>query len=93
MPVSYHLKVCFLSSAITLTACESDTDKLQRLSQDRAVECLLVQKYREDYEAAREANKTAKKAWSSEVDTLLSQWSERNTKCELATRELNRFMR
>lgn len=70
-----------------LTACESDEAKLQRLSGERAVQCLLVDKYREDYLAAK------RNPSNPYADTLGQQWMEANTKCELATREYNRFMR
>lgn len=86
MRLLYHLTVCFITSVLLLTACESDAKKLQRLQGDRAVHCLLVDKYREDYLAA-------KKAKSPHADTLLQRWNEHNTGCEIATRDLDRFMR
>lgn len=86
MPVSYHRTVCFIS-ILLLAACESDETKFQRLRGEQGTQCLLVQKYREDLDAARKSPQNPYR------DTLLQQWGEANTKCELATRDLNRFMR
>lgn len=90
MSKSYHLTVGFLSLVLLLTACESDADKLQRLNGDRAVNCLLAQKYQREYELA-EAPKSPPNLPLK--DSLFREYMDYNTKCELATRDLNRFMR
>lgn len=97
MSISYHRTVCFISSVLLLTACESDTDELQRLNGDRAVACLLAQKYEREYLEAR----TPKCGTATSIptprtpyiDSLGREWVEYKTKCELAERDLNRFMR
>jgi hypothetical protein len=70
-----------------LTACESDADKLTRLNGDRAVNCLLSEKYQREYEMVSLQKPSHLK------DSLTLQSVAWNTKCELAERELNRFMR
>lgn len=87
------LRCCFVSVIFVLTACQSDEEKLQRLQGDQAVHCLLVEKYREDYDLARKADHDANVARSDHTDSLLREWGDRKAKCDLATRELNRFMR
>ena len=84
MSISFHRTVVFLSVTFVLTACESDTDKLQRLEGERAVQCLLAQKYEKDFLSFKKSSPAATAA--------ATQWSLHDAKCQLATRELNRFM-
>lgn len=88
MRLSYHPRVVFLSLVITLMACESDADKLQRLEGDRAVECLNA---RVLDRAMKDAN--VNRATTPYSDTLGKQYREAESKCTLASRELDRFMR
>lgn len=87
MSKSYHLTVCFLSLLI-LSACESEEKKLTRLSQDQAVACLVAQSSQKTFDVT-----SKQKHWSPDRDSLLREALEDRTKCELATRDLNRFMR
>lgn len=82
--------VCFLA------ACESDEKKLQRLQGDQAMYCLNAQAHYREFEAVRyPGGMTAKNPRgipSHKADSLRGIWYEYKTKCELATRDLNRFM-
>lgn len=84
---------------LALLACESDEKKLSRLESERTMQCLLEQAYREKAMASRFPKgvtvETAKNRppLTPEADSLGRRWMEHHTKCELATREYNRFMR
>lgn len=87
MSVSYRRTACFISLVMVSTACESDEAKLTRLNGDRAVACLLAEKYHNEYEMVSLQKPSHLK------DSLTRQSVEWSTKCDLATREVNRFMR
>ena len=88
MSISYHLRVAFITLLLMVsTACESDESKLQRLNGDRAVNCILAEKYRREFEMV------ALQKRSPLQDSLARMSTEYNAKCELSTREYNRFMR
>lgn len=85
---SYHARGCFISllCAIALSACESDQDKLTRLNGDRAVNCVLAEKYMREYEMVMLQVRTPLQ------DSLARMSTEYSTKCQLAERELHKFM-
>lgn len=82
-----------------LLACESDEKKIARLEGERTMHCLLEQSYRDKYTAARfpkgitVAVTKHPPPETPESDSLRRRWMDHHTKCELATREYNRFMR
>jgi hypothetical protein len=84
---------------VALLACESNEKKLSRLEGDRTMYCLLEQSYREKYEAARFpggitlAQTKNRPHETPASDSLRRSYLDYHTKCELATREYNRFMR
>lgn len=88
MSVSFHRMGCFIS-LVMLSACRSDADKLQRLEGDKAIACLSAEKYRREFELA----KAPKAPAFPKADSLLLRYMDFNAKCELAQRDLNRFMR
>lgn len=88
MLVSCHRMGCFVSYVLLLSACESDEKKLTRLSQDQAVACLVAQSSQKAFDVTNK-----QKHHSPDRDSLLREALEDRTKCELATRDLNRFMR
>lgn len=77
-----------LIGLLAVTACESEEAKLQRLQGDRAVACLLAQKYEREVQQSNVNRPTV-----TYSDTLGRLWRDWDAKCTLATRELNRFMR
>lgn len=85
MPVPFQL----LSLLVLLTACESDLDKLQRLDTERWIQCLNAEA---EYEALQKARPDPRKR-TPQTDTLAAKWIERQAKCELATRDYERFRR
>lgn len=87
MSKSYQVTVCFLS-LLALSACQSDESKLSMLQGDRAIACLNAEAAQREYELAK-----APKSPPSNVDSLGREYMSWTTKCELATRDLNRFMR
>lgn len=91
-------KVCFLSIVFcVLTGCKSDAEKLQQLTADQAMVCLQSEVARKVYMDARypggmtRENVTA--PLKSPADSLGREYLDRKTECDLATRDLNRFMR
>lgn len=76
---------CFL---LSILACQSDESKLSMLRGDRAIACLNAEAAQREYELAK-----APKSPPSNVDSLGREYMDWTTKCELATRDLNRFMR
>lgn len=80
------IRCCFMSLVFTLTACQSDESKMAMLKGDRATACLLAQKYEREY------GFVSNQPYSPKRDSLMREYSDWSTKCELATRELNRFM-
>ena len=84
---SYHRTASFISLGFLLMACKSDEAKLQELKYGRAVNCVLAQKYQREYEMVALQVKTPLQ------DSLVRMSTEYNTKCDLAERELNKFMR
>lgn len=97
-------KACFLSRTccslpvfFVLTACKSDAEKLQQLTTDQASACLQSEIARKVYMDARypggmtRENITA--PLKSPADSLGREYLERKAECDLATRDLNRFMR
>lgn len=87
MSISLHRTVCFLS-LLALSACQSDESKLSMLRGDRAIACLNADAAQREHELAK-----APKSPPSNVDSLGRAYMDWTTKCELATRDLNRFMR
>lgn len=87
MSKSYHLTVCFLS-LLTFSGCESDEAKLQRLRSEQTMACLLARSYQRDV-----VNSNLNRATITYSDTLGRRAREYQVKCELATRNLDRFMR
>lgn len=82
------MKASFICiTLLILTACESDESKHDRLAGDQAVNCILADKYSREYEMVALQSKTPLK------DSLTRLASEYRTKCDLSTREYNRFMR
>ena len=86
-----------LAAAVSLfAACESDEKKLQRLQGDQAMYCLNAQADQREYETARYpggmTQENIRALPSRAADSLGKIWYEYKTKCELATRDLNRFM-
>jgi hypothetical protein len=67
-------------------ACESDHDKMERLNGDAAVQCTLAQKYEKEYEFVAAQVKTPLQ------DSLARMSTKYRTNCDLAQRELNKFM-
>jgi hypothetical protein len=61
-----------------LTSCESDDKKLERLGGDKQTACLAAEW---NYQAYLKHEQDAK------------EWMESRRRCDLATREYNRFMR
>jgi hypothetical protein len=86
MSFSYHLTVGFVS-LILLSACESDESKMGRLRGDQAAYCGLAEKYGREYEMVAVQVRTPLQ------DSLKREASNYGIQCDLATRELNRFMR
>lgn len=86
MPFSYQLTVSFVS-LILLSACESDESKMGRLRSDQAVKCILAEEYRREYEMVAVQVRTPLQ------DSLKREASNYGIQCDLATREVNRFMR
>ena len=87
---------CFLSFSIMFVACESDEKKLQRLQGEWGTACLNAQMDQRDYEAARYPGGVTVRNLaglpSRKADSLFLVWQDHKTKCDLATRDLNRFM-
>lgn len=82
MPKSYHRTTCFISLVLIVAACESEQNKLQRLNSDRAVNCVLADKYQREYQMVMLQVKTPLQ------DSLLRESNKYSTKCQLAEREL-----
>jgi hypothetical protein len=92
------VKRLVLVGVIAIAACQSDAEKLTRLEQERTTECLLEQAYHDKAMTARygpggmtPANMST--PLTREADSSARLWIEHRTKCELATRDYNRFMR
>lgn len=79
----------WLMALLILTACERDLDKLQRLDSERLIQCLNAEA---EYEALQKARPDPRKRTPS-TDSLAFKWVERQSRCELATREYERFKR
>jgi hypothetical protein len=89
MRIPYHPMGCFITSMLLLTACQSDSDKLQRLQGDQTMYCLNAQADMREFELAS-------RPLSPPVpskDSLFGEYMKHKTACDLATRDLNRFMR
>lgn len=84
---SITVKTLIVALLTILTACESDASKLSRLRGDRATYCILAEADKRQLAMIRNQQP------SKQEDSLLSLWDEHSTKCQLAERELNRFMR
>lgn len=97
MPKSYHLTACFVSSVFLLIACRSDADKLQRLEGDQSTACLVAEMDKKEYETARfpggMTRENIRIPATPAAESLGRKWYNQKTKCDLATRDLNRFMR
>lgn len=95
MRLSYQVTVCFLS--LLLMSCESESATLQRLQTDRAIACLNAEADQKVYEMARYPGGMTAKNISAPptpvAESLGREWADWRTKCELAERDLNRFMR
>lgn len=70
---------------LILTACERDLDKLQRLDTERLIQCLNAEA---EYEALQKARPDPRKRTPA-TDSLARKWVERQSKCELLTRQYN----
>lgn len=83
-------------AVLSLSACESDEKKLQRLQGDQLMYCLDAQAHQREYETARYPGGMTQlnigTPATPKADSLRKIWYEYKTKCELATRDLNRFM-
>jgi hypothetical protein len=83
-----------LALLAVLVGCESDAKKLERLEGRKAVECLLQQAYWTKFDSvAYPHGPTSHQIKSPEADSLRRVWNDHRTKCELATRDYNQFMR
>lgn len=95
MSKSYHLTVCFLS--LLLMACESEGKKLQRLQGDQSGACIDEQVSHRAYIDARYPGgrnpENLRAPLTPVAESLGREWIDAKTKCELAQRDLNRFMR
>lgn len=84
---------------IAIAGCRSEADRLSRLENERNTQCLLEQAYYDKYTAARFPKGITRAVTKNpppetpESDSLGRRWMEHHTKCELATREYDRFMR
>lgn len=76
----------FVSLSIIFVACESDQAKIQRLDSQKATMCLNQEYYERQYEMVALQVKTPLQ------DSLARMTEEYRTKCDLATRDYNRFM-
>lgn len=83
--------------SLLLIGCESDEKKLQRLQGGQLMYCLDAQASQREYETARYpggmTRENLRAVPTAKADSLLLVWQEYRTKCDLATRDLNRFMR
>lgn len=91
LSVNHHFYITMkLLTVLLLTVimgCESDAAKLQRLQGEQASQCLLAESL--NGQLALGMNQQPGKG----RDSLLAAWNEHYTKCQLAQRDLNRFMR
>lgn len=75
---------------VAVTGCETDLEKIQRLSGEQAVACLNAEI---DYRAYKDAKPDNMKPATPRADSLGREWSEWTAKCELLTREYQRVGR
>lgn len=89
MSLSYHRTACFVSSAFLLTACASDAEKLKRLQNAQMSSCLLAQADQREYDLASRPLSPP----TPSKDSIFREYMDDKAECDLATRDLNRFMR
>jgi hypothetical protein len=83
-----------MAFSIALASCQTDSNKLERLEREKTIECLLQDASWKKYEAAAYPNRaTLQKVKSPAADSLGREWNNHRVKCELATRDLNKFLR
>lgn len=85
---------CLLVLCFLLVACESDTDRIARLSRDQITASLVYQNIRERVDSLVLAEGRPKRlaSYSPRTQAAIDTMVRRKNELDLANRELNKFM-
>jgi hypothetical protein len=79
-------RVTCITILVVVCACESEDERLERLETDKVTACLRAERFYDRYRSRTDSSDEMR-------DSLGEEWQAEKRKCDLATRELNRFMR